>query len=72
MCFVNLSYRGIRNCKWNLQILSKIRINLRNPHEIAESAYICGIRLYLRNLEQLPIRLLRNPQKKTNVPTKFT
>ena len=41
--FVNLCCRGIRNCKWNPQIVSGIRINLRNPLTFAESAFVCRI-----------------------------
>ena len=61
MFLVNLSCRGIGNCKWKPQIVSGIPKLLadsanckRNPHKIAESTYICGIRLHLRNPEQLP------------------
>ena len=71
MCAVNLSRRGIRNCKWkfkivsgirkvyedsancnrNPQIVSGIRMNLRNPLKFAES----GTTIYIRSL--------RNPQQ---------
>ena len=51
MCLVNLSCRRIRNCKWNPQIVSGIRINLRNPLTFAES----GTTTYIRSL--------RNPQQ---------
>ena len=62
MCFVNLSCCGIRNCKWTLQIVSGFRKLFvessnykRNPHKFAESIFICGTRLNLRNWRQLSI-----------------
>ena len=58
-CLVNLSCRGIRNCMWNPQTLSRIRINFRNPLTFAES----GTNICLRSL--------LNPQQ-INVPTKVT
>ena len=72
MCLVNLSCPGIRNCKWNPQIVSGISINLRNPLTFAESTYICGIRLQLRNPELLAKFSCCEIRDKTNVPTKFT
>ena len=64
MSLVNLSSRGIRNCKRNPQIVSGTRKNLRTQRTSEESIYICGIRnnyLYL---------LVADPQKH-NVSTKI-
>ena len=66
MCLNNLSPCGIRNCKWNPQIVSGF------PHKITEPTYICGIRLHFRNPEQLPIIDPFRIRNKSNVLTKLT
>ena len=44
----------------------------RIPHEFEESTYICGIRLRLRNREQLAMFARCGTHNKTNMPTKIT
>ena len=79
VCLVNLSSRGILNYKWNPQLVSGIRklsaesINCkRNPHIFAEPTYFCGIRLLLRNSEQLLMFACCGIRDKANVPKQFT
>ena len=47
MCLLNLNCHGIRNCKWNPLIVSRIRIHLRNLLTFAES----GTNTYIRSLQ---------------------
>ena len=58
--------------KLTLQIFERgICLHLRHTFASA-SAYICGIRLHLRNPEHLAIFALCPVSDKTNAPTKFT
>ena len=74
MCLVNLSCRGIGNCKWNPQIVSGIRnvSGIRKLYKIAESTYFCGIRLHLRNPEPLLIYARCGIRNKIIVPKNIT
>ena len=58
--FSNLRCRGIRNCK-------------SNPHhKLAESTYICWIRLHLWTPEHLRLFACCGTRNKTNVPITIT
>ena len=71
MCAVNLSRRGIRNCKWNSKIVSGIRKMYedsancnRNPQTV--SRIRMNLRIPLKFAEPgttTYIRSLRNPQQ---------